>query len=234
MCIVQPMDLKSPVVFECAQAGCARCVEALLRRHERLVHAVLRRQWRGEVTCADLVQEGRIGLWQAILHFDPHRGVAFSTYAWYAIQNRMQRAVRRAQRQRERAEAWAQAASAWTEAQQQNPIQVAEESLWWERVCATLAEMIAQLPEPLQEVVVVHYGLDGGPPRTLATLGGWYGVTGEMVRVWRNEALLRLRMPLYSASLRALCGQDSRQAYARAQALNADWLGRRRRRRKAR
>jgi RNA polymerase nonessential primary-like sigma factor len=107
---------------------------------------------------------------------------------------------------------------------------VAEEALWWEKVCATLVEMIAQLPEPLQEVVVVYYGLDGGPPRTLATLGGWYDVTGEMVRVWRNEALLRLRMPLYSASLRALCGEDSRQAYARAQALNAAWLGRRRRR----
>jgi hypothetical protein len=90
--------------------------------------------------------------------------------------------------------------------------------------------MVAQLPEPLQEVVVVYYGLDGGPPCTLATLGSWYGVTGEMARVWRNEALLQLRMPLYSAQLRELCGQDSRQAYARARALSASWLGRWRRR----
>jgi DNA-directed RNA polymerase sigma subunit (sigma70/sigma32) len=109
-------------------------------------------------------------------------------------------------------------------------LHVAEEGLWWERVCATLAEMVAQLPGRLQEVVVVYYGLDGGPPCTLATLGGRYGATGEMARVWRNEALLQLRMPLYSAQLRALCGQDSRQAYARAQALNAAWLGRWRRR----
>jgi hypothetical protein len=55
-------------------------------------------------------------------------------------------------------------------------------------------------------------------------------VTGEMVRVWRNEALVQLRMPLYSSRLRQLCGQDSRTAYARAQALNGAWLGRRRRR----
>jgi DNA-directed RNA polymerase sigma subunit (sigma70/sigma32) len=111
-----------------------------------------------------------------------------------------------------------------------NPLHVAEEDLWWEKVCATVTEMVAHLPEPLQEVVLVHYGLDGGPPCTLSALGGWYGVTGEMVRLWRNEALLQLRMPLYSARLRALCGQDSRQAYARASALNGAWLGRRGRR----
>ncbi len=230
MCIVQPMDLESPAVFECAQAGCAHCVEALLRRHERLVHAILRRQWRGDVACADLVQEGRIGLWQAIMHFDPRRGIAFSTYAWYAIQHQMRRAVRRERRQRARAEVWAQTECAWARAQQPNPLHVAEETLWWEKVCATLAEMVAQLPEPLREVVVVHYGLDGGPPRTLSALGGWYGVTGEMGRVWRNEALLQLRMPLYSARLRELCGQDSRRAYARSQALDRAWLGRWRRR----
>jgi RNA polymerase sigma factor (sigma-70 family) len=202
----------------------------LLRRHEKLVHAVLRRQWRGETAIADLLQEGRIGLWQAILHFDPHRGYAFSTYAWYAIQHKMRRAVRRERRYRELVEAKAERESIWARSEPPNPSYVAEKTLWWERVCATLAEMVAQLPEPLQEVVVVYYGLDGGPPRTLAALGSWYGVTGEMVRVWRNEALLQLRMPPYSAQLRELCDQDSRQAYARAQALNAAWLGRWRRR----
>jgi RNA polymerase sigma factor (sigma-70 family) len=225
MCIVHPLDVESPAVFACAQAGCEACIEALLRRHEKLVHAVLRRQWRGEATIDDLLQEGCIGLWQAILRFDPRRGYAFSTYAWYAIQHRIRRAVRRECRHRELVEARAE-----RKPEPPNPLCVAEESLWWERVCATLAEMVAQLPEPLREVVVVYYGLDGGPPCTLATLGRRYGVTGEMVRVWRNEALLQLRMPLYSAQLRELCGQDNRQAYAHVQALNASWLGRWRRR----
>ena len=230
MCIVHPLEVESPAAFACAQAGCQQCVEALLRRHEKLVHAVLRRQWRGEAAIADLLQEGRIGLWQAILHFDPRRGYAFSTYAWYAIQHKMRRAVRRERRHRELVEARAQRESIWARSEPPNPLYVAEETLWWERVCATLAEMVAQLPEPLREVVVVYYGLDGGPPCTLATLGSRYSVTGEMTRVWRNDALLQLRMPLYSAQLRELCGQDSRQAYARAQALNAAWLGRWRRR----
>jgi RNA polymerase sigma factor (sigma-70 family) len=205
-------------------------LEALLKRHEGLVHSVLRRQWRGDVGCADLLQEGRIGLWQAIKHFDPHRGIAFSTYAWYALARRMWRAVLVESRQRGSGEAWRRSRSGRSWSEPPNALHIAEDALWWEAVCATLAEMVTRLPEPLQEVVVVFYGLDGGPPSTLAALGRWYGVSGEMVRVWRNEALVQLRMPLYSARLRQLCAQDSRKAYARAQALNRAWLGRRRRR----
>jgi len=203
-------------------------VEALLKRHERLVHGVLRRQWRGEVASADLLQEGRIGLWKAVMQYDAQRGIAFSTYAWYAIARHMWRTIRRKGRQRERESAWARARYTWSEPE--NPLHIAEDGLWWGTVCATLDKMVAHLPEPLQEVIVVFYGLDGGPPRTLAALGRWYGVTGEMVRVWRNDALVQLRMPLYSAHLRQMCGQDSRAAYAQAQALNRAWLGRPRRR----
>jgi RNA polymerase sigma factor (sigma-70 family) len=217
-------------VFACAQAGCEVCQEALLKRHERLVHAILRRQWRGEVACTDLLQEGRVGLWQAVMHFDAHRGVAFSTYAWRAIERRMWRAVRKNSKQKEQDDAWMRTRSACVCWEPNDPLSIAEDGIWWEGVCATLAEMVARLPEPLQEVVVVFYGLDGGPPCTLAAIGDWYGVTGEMVRVWRNEALVRLRMPLYSAHLRQLCGENSRAAYVHARVLNGRWLGRRRRR----
>ena len=230
MCIVHPVDVECPAVFSCAQAGCETCVEGLLKRHEGLVHSVLRQQWRGAVACCDLLQEGRIGLWQAVMHFDPQRGVAFSTYAWTAIERRMWRAVHIENRRREQEDAWTQSTSLCTWSELLDPLTTAEDALWWEVVRATLLEMVARLPEPLREVVIVFYGLDGGPPRTLAAVGHWYGVTGEMVRVWRNEALVQLRMPLYSARLRALCGENSRQAYARAQALNRAWLGRRRRR----
>jgi len=224
------MEVESSAVFACAQAGCEVCLEALLKHHERLVHSVLCQQWRGNVSCADLIQEGRIGLWQAVVHYDPQRGVAFSTYAWTAIARRMWQAVHVSRRQGEREQAWRRSRSTCTKSEPPNLRHIAEEALWWEAVCETLVEMVARLPEPLQEVVAVFYGLDGGPPRTLAALGRWYGVSGEMVRLWRNEALVRLRMPLYSARLRQLCGQDSRSAYTHAQALNRAWLGRRRRR----
>jgi DNA-directed RNA polymerase specialized sigma24 family protein len=98
MSIVHPFPLDGPVAFACAQAGCQVCLDVLMRQYRGLVRVVLRRQARCGVPYEELLQEGRIGLWQAILHFDPQRGVAFSTYAGAAIRHRIWRAVRQANR----------------------------------------------------------------------------------------------------------------------------------------
>ena len=90
--------LDKPAVFQCAQSGCRDCLNGLMRRHERLVHTVLRRQSSGPLSYAELLQAGRIGLWRAVLRFDPGRGVAFSTYAGVAIERRIWQAVEQAQR----------------------------------------------------------------------------------------------------------------------------------------
>lgn len=47
MCIVHAGDVDKPAIFGCAQTGCRACLEALVERHEGLVHAVLRRQLSG-------------------------------------------------------------------------------------------------------------------------------------------------------------------------------------------
>jgi hypothetical protein len=75
--------------FGCAQAGCSQCLEKLICANEGLIHACLRQQVRGRVLYADLVQEGRIALWQAVRQNDPQCGTAFSTYAWIDIGNRV-------------------------------------------------------------------------------------------------------------------------------------------------
>jgi len=215
--------LEGPAVFVCAQAGCQACLEALMHRHEGLVHAVLRQQARGGVPYDDLLQEGRIALWQAILHFDPHRGVAFSTYAWVAIQRRIWRAVAQAHRPQGRLSL----------PESPDPLEAAAAAWWMAQVRPTLAETLARLPERSREVIVAAYGLDEDPPRSLAAIGRRLGVSRERVRQWRNDALLLLRLPTFSAGLRRLCDQDSRAAYARTQAFNRAWLrqqrGRRRR-----
>jgi len=87
-----------------------------------------------------------------------------------------------------------------------------------------LLEAVSRLPERLHQVIVAAYGLDGESPRTLAAIGQQFGVSREMARIWRNDALLLLRLPAFSGRLRHLCGQDSRAAYARTQALNRAWL----------
>ena len=85
MSIVHPNGLTGPDAYVCAQSGCQACLETLIRQHECLVHTVLRRQARGGVEYAELLQAGRIGLWQAILHFDPHRGVAIERWIWRVV-----------------------------------------------------------------------------------------------------------------------------------------------------
>ena len=221
MCIVHPFPLEGPAAFACAQAGCRVCVDALMRQHEGLVHHVLRRQASGMAPYDDVLQEGRIALWQAILHFDPQRGVAFSTYAGAAIRYRIWGTAE-----------WAAPSLAQLpEGGVTDALEEAEEALWRAALRGALLEAVWRLPERLSQVVCAAYGLDGAPPCTLDAIGRRFGVTGEMARCWRNNALVLLRLPRHSARLRQACGQDSRSAYARSQALTRAWLRGRRRRR---
>jgi RNA polymerase sigma factor (sigma-70 family) len=222
MSIVHPNGLTGPDAYVCAQGGCRTCLEALMRQHEGLVHTVLRRQARGGVGYAELLQAGRIGLWQAVLHFDPHRGIAFSTYGGVAIERWIWRVVARANRPRGRLPL----------PEPPNPRQMAEENLWQAEVRSALAEAVSRLPERLRQVIVAAYGLDGESPRTLIAIGQRFGVSREMARIWRNDALLLLRLPAFSGRLRCLYGQDNREAYTRTQALNRAWLRQKRGRRR--
>jgi len=59
-------------LFACAQAGCPDCLETWLRENDGLIHSVLRRQGIAGIEYNELIQEGRIALWQTI-----HRLVLF-------------------------------------------------------------------------------------------------------------------------------------------------------------
>jgi len=202
----------------CAQAGCPFCLEALLIQHKRLIYVIVHRQYPGKSDYADLIQAGWIGLWQAVLHFDPGRGSTFSTYAGRAIRNRIWQEVERGWKQ----EGWLEAArageglsqivSAWQQAQ----------------VHQALVEELACLPERLRQVIVLAYGLEGQAPMRLRQIGKQMGVSGERIRQLRNEALVLLRLPALSIRLRGLCEQDSRQAYRQAHQLHKTWLRSRR------
>ena len=219
MSIVHPLPLDAPAAFACAQAGCQVCLDTLMHQHKGLVHVVLRRQARGGVSYEELLQEGRIGLWQAILHFDPQREVAFSTYAGVAIRHRIWYAVRQANRP----QGWLAVPAPV------NPLEMAEENLRQDEVHTALLEAVSRLPQRLRQVITAAYGLDGKPPRTLAAIGRRFGVTREMARYWHNKGVVLLRLPALSGPLRYLCGQDTRTAYLRMQALNRAWLRKRRR-----
>jgi RNA polymerase sigma factor (sigma-70 family) len=81
-------------LFEQAQGGCRDSLDLLMARHEPLVWYIANRQNLGDLPLEEAAQAGRIGLWQAILGFDPQRGYQFSTYAYKAIVHQIWAAVK--------------------------------------------------------------------------------------------------------------------------------------------
>lgn len=212
---------EGPMRYTCAQAGCQVCMEGLLHQHEGLVQWIIRRDCRSDLPYAELVHEGQIALWQAILHYDAGRGVAFSSYAVPAIRHRLWRLVRETQRPQGHG---AVAAAG-------DPAELAAEAWQRQAVRAALGELLAHLPERSYHVIVSAYGLDGETPLSLAEIGRLLGLSRERVRQLRNDGLAVLRLPALSGRLRRLCDQGSRADYRRSEALNRAWLDRRRRRR---
>jgi RNA polymerase sigma factor (sigma-70 family) len=171
----------------------------LLAQHERLVRWVARRQRLGPLSFADALHEGRIGLWQAIRHYDPARGTTFSTYAVPAIAHAIWRAVAR-----ERTPWRAGAALPLG-----GPDDLSEQ-LHAADVAQALHAAVAELPSPLHEVVVAHLGLDGRPPEPFATIGARLGRTKQRAHQLYQDALARLAHPARSLPLRRLTDRGSR------------------------
>lgn len=218
MSIVPCEHRKGEDLFGCAQTGCRECQNRLLVEHNGLIHAVVERQYRYRAEYVELIQEGRIGLWHAIMNYDRGRGYTFSTYAWKAIRNRVWLAIARSRKEH-----------GWQE------IGTSEDTLagiireWQhEQVRQALEEELGCIPKRLREVIELTYGLDGHPPQSLAAIGREMGLTRERIRQLRNEALTLLRLPVLSLRLRSLCEQEDRQAYRKTQNMNRAWLRRRR------
>lgn len=197
-------------LFRQAQAGDAMSLARLMRQHDGLVHHIMRRQWCGALTYVEVLQEGRIGLWRAILGFDPQRGVAFSTYATVAIARHIWRAVTQAEKQaaQEKEESFSEPPP--TPSPDPLPCLLEQE------VKTALHELVAQLPAKQRWIVRAYYGLDGQGGYTLTQLGHQLGCTHQAVQYHLRQALVRLRHPAFSATLRALVGHNRRQDYLQA------------------
>jgi RNA polymerase sigma factor (sigma-70 family) len=204
------------VLFEQAQAGCRVCSNQLMARHEGLVPFVVRRQTLGQLPFAAAMQAGRIGLWRAILGYDPQRGYAFSTYAYPAIVRHVWQAVKRA----DGAEQSAVVTVAATTIDETDPAAIWEGAL----VRASLYQLVRRLPERLQRIIIARYGLAGNSAHSYHQIGVSLGLTGERVRQLHTEALVWLRHPAHSQRLRALMGRHTVADYEAADAQAQRWL----------
>ena len=177
-----------------------------LAAHEGLVRLVVRRQQRGRLPFADALHEGRLGLWRALLGYDPERGARFSTYAVPAIEHAVWRAVTQA------------------EPGSGSTVAGVAEPVWWEdpaeglhrgAVRAAVRALVVQLPPGPRRIVAAHHGLDGGAPVSLAALGRQVGVSRQRVHTVYQAALVWLAQPERSRALRELVGQQTRTDYRR-------------------
>lgn len=213
-------------VFAQAQAGCADSLNRLMATHDGLVQTVVRRQFRGTMPFVDALQAGRIGLWHAIMGYDPQRGYAFSTYACPCIARQVWSAVDQAthdeQRRIQERDAIARLAALCPEA---DPFATAETAA----VCAALADLVARLPRHLHDIIVLHAGLDGQPPHSFASIGRSVGLTRERIRQVHGEALIWLCQPAHSQHLRSLLGRHRLADYADTEAQTQAWQHQRRR-----
>ncbi|UCC88140.1 MAG: sigma-70 family RNA polymerase sigma factor [Anaerolineales bacterium] len=189
-----------------AQDGDAQSLEELMRMHEGLVHHIVRQQWRGRLSYEQAIHAGRIGLWHAVLGFDPGRGYAFSTYAGVAIARQVWRAVHQAEREQEAALVPVPPLSS---IDPRAEVQARE-------IQTALYALVARLPALQRWIVCTYYGLDNQGGCTLAELGRRRGCSRQAIHAHLRKALVILRHPAFSARLRAMLDRNSRAAYLRA------------------
>lgn len=208
-------------LFRQAQAGCRDSLARLMATHEGLIHAVVRKQVLGDLPFAEALQAGRIGLWRAILGFDPQRGTAFSTYAWASIMHQVWQEVKLAKRAHSRALASLPLEEACSSMPGiANPAQAWEASV----LRSAFWDLVARLPKRLRLVVLARYELTGQPQVFYSEIGAALGVSGERARQLHTEALLWLRQPAHSQHLRSLLGRHTLSDYEAVQAETQAWL----------
>ena len=81
------------VLARSARDGDASAGEQLVRGNLRLVVALARRYAATGVPMLDLIQEGNLGLMEAVESFDPEKGFSFRTYATWWIRQAIAKAA---------------------------------------------------------------------------------------------------------------------------------------------
>ena len=205
-----------------AQAGSQQSLNLLLLRHEQLVHWVVQRQWLCTLPYVAAVQEGRRGLWHAILGFDPERGSRFSTYAYQAIMKYVWAGVK-GEIRRIRREIPTEVLGLYFYENSPDPARLRD----WEDVRQCLSALVKRLPKQQAQIIQMHYGLDGYVPHSQPEIANLFGVTKQRISQLEIAALVWLRQPAHSQELRSLLARHDQAQYELADRLAQEWLRRR-------
>jgi RNA polymerase sigma factor (sigma-70 family) len=161
----------------------------------------------------DLEAEGRLGLFEAALRFDPSHGAQFLTYASFWSRRRMQafvarharvvrRPVPRSGRPHDRDDVSldqpvsSESTVSWADLLVDPKASRALDAMVGAEDAALLTVAARELPPQWRTIIVRRFGLDGGPAMTLAAVGESLGLSRERVRQIEQKAMARLRSRL--------------------------------------
>ncbi len=144
--------------------GDRRARARLIEAYQPLVFKVVMGMRLPPSLVMDMIQEGTVGLIDAVERFEPARGFRFSTYATYRIRGAVQNALRR---ERRRAQALEEAAGALEDAAAEDALGAVEDSL----LAQQLAEGVARLPGRERAVLEALYFRPRSPRGVARELG---------------------------------------------------------------
>ena len=80
-----PADQQQALAEAYVERGDVEAAKQLIMSNLRLVVKIAREYHRRRVSLMELIQEGNVGLAEAIRRYDPYRGVKFTSYAQYWV-----------------------------------------------------------------------------------------------------------------------------------------------------
>ena len=178
-------------------------IEEGIAANEGLVRSIVAKLTgqRGPEQDEDLVQEGRIGLWEALARYNRRLGYAKSTYAAVCIRNRILDELKRRGRYR----------GVFVRSLQ-DPLGNDGEGTWEDVIAderaadpagdsgeeertESVLRRVANLPERDREVVELRYGLRGGRRLSQREIAEAQGVSDQRICAIHRRAIERLREP---------------------------------------
>jgi len=93
-------ELDEKILLQQAKQGSNEAMEVLIAKYKSLVSGITRQYFLLGAETDDLVQEGMIGLFQAVNTYDENNGASFKTFATLCIKRKVQTVIKAANRQK--------------------------------------------------------------------------------------------------------------------------------------